>query len=101
MNGIIRSNKNEIKVRVPAHAPHETHVDALPSEYASAPHAEHADEPAGLNVMGGHGTAEETSTSPVALHAEPAGHGICNDGDGQYEPSAHGNNVPLLEPALQ
>ena len=39
--------------------------------------------------MGAHGTAAATSVSPVTLHAEPAGHAICKDGDGQYEPSAH------------
>ena len=65
------------------------HVDALPTEYAFTSHDEHADEPAELNVMGGHDTADATLVSPVALHAEPAGHAICDSGDEQYEPSAH------------
>ena len=93
------------------------HTDALPSEYAPAAHDEHADEPAALNVMGAHGTAEATSIMPVVLHAEPAGHAICDSGDGQYEPSAHavafalpiGQKVPMAhacwfgvdDPALQ
>ena len=54
-----------------------------------AVHDEHADEPAALYVMGGHGTAAATSVRPVALHAEPAGHAICNEADEQYEPRAH------------
>ncbi len=93
------STNDIVTDRVPAHAPHETHVDALPCEYAFASHDKHADEPAALNVIDGHGTAEATLVSPVALHAEPAGHAICKDGDGQYEPSAQ--EVAAAEPAGQ
>ena len=85
-----RTRSDNITVRrIPAHAPHDMHVDARPSEYAPAGHGKQADEPAGLNIMGGHTTAEATSVSPVALHEVPAGQGICDEADGQYDPSAH------------
>ena len=74
-------------------------ADALPSEYAFVAHCKHADEPAALYVIKGQGVAEARLVSPVALHAEPAGHGSCFDGDGQYDPSAH--NVATDEPAGQ
>jgi hypothetical protein len=71
----------------------------LPSEYASAAHCKHADEPAALYVIEGQGVVEARLVSPVALHAEPAGHGSCTDGDGQYDPSAH--KIATEEPAGQ
>lgn len=91
-----QTSADDISVRrIPAHAPHETHVDAWPSEYAPAAHGKHTDEPAGLKVMSGHGTDDEMSVSPVELHEVPAGQSNCTEADGQYDPSAHGVALAL------